>query len=116
VSIFKAYQLPIAPYVEAFKDAMEDQGVPVRIGEVRRSIERQRQLYAQGRTTPGPIVTWTLRSKHIDGRAFDFDPADRGLADDPDFWELAGDVGTGLGLVWLPDRGVPDYRHLELPD
>lgn len=30
-----------------------------------RSIERQRELYAQGRTKPGRVVTWTMQSKHI---------------------------------------------------
>jgi peptidoglycan LD-endopeptidase CwlK len=30
-----------------------------------RTPERQRQLYAQGRTAPGPVVTWTLNSRHF---------------------------------------------------
>lgn len=29
-----------------------------------RSAQRQRDLYAQGRTKPGPKVTWTLNSRH----------------------------------------------------
>jgi len=29
-----------------------------------RTLERQKQLYAKGRTAPGPKVTWTLESKH----------------------------------------------------
>jgi peptidoglycan L-alanyl-D-glutamate endopeptidase CwlK len=106
----------IDPYVEQFKQAMEDEGAPVRIAEVRRSKERQRNLYAQGRTAPGAIVTWTLNSKHVLGRAFDFDFVNSFDQEDDAAWELAGEVGRGLGLVWLPDRGVPDYRHLELPD
>lgn len=32
-----------------------------------RTIERQRQLYAQGRTQPGPVVTWTMHSRHFAG-------------------------------------------------
>ena len=36
-----------------------------------RTIQRQRDLYAQGRTKPGKIVTWTMNSKHIDGLAVD---------------------------------------------
>ena len=41
-----------------------------------RSIERQKALYDQGRTRPGPVVTWTMNSKHLRGMAFDvaFDP------------------------------------------
>lgn len=36
-----------------------------------RSIERQRALYAQGRTVAGDIVTWTMQSEHLTGRAVD---------------------------------------------
>lgn len=39
-----------------------------------RTPQRQRELYNQGRTTPGKIVTWTLKSKHIDGLAVDLAP------------------------------------------
>lgn len=30
-----------------------------------RTLARQKQLYAQGRTAPGPKVTWTLKSNHF---------------------------------------------------
>src|SRR5690606_4368547 len=30
-----------------------------------RTPQRQRELYAQGRTKPGPKVTWTLTSNHF---------------------------------------------------
>lgn len=40
-----------------------------------RTVQRQQELYAQGRTKPGKIVTWTLNSKHIDGKAVDLAPA-----------------------------------------
>lgn len=40
-----------------------------------RTKERQAELYAQGRTKPGKVVTWTLNSKHIEGRAVDIAPA-----------------------------------------
>jgi len=30
-----------------------------------RTPERQKELYAQGRTKPGPKVTWTLNSNHF---------------------------------------------------
>ncbi len=39
-----------------------------------RTAERQRELYAQGRTKPGRIVTWTLHSRHLTGRAVDLVP------------------------------------------
>jgi len=39
-----------------------------------RTAARQADLYAQGRTAPGKIVTWTLKSKHITGQAVDIAP------------------------------------------
>lgn len=39
-----------------------------------RTKARQAELYAQGRTKPGKIVTWTMQSKHILGRAVDLAP------------------------------------------
>lgn len=50
----------------------EAHGLSLGIVETLRSQERQRELYAQGRTEPGKIVTWTMKSKHLDGRAVDF--------------------------------------------
>ena len=41
-----------------------------------RTIQRQQDLYAQGRTKPGKVVTWTMNSKHIDGLAVDLAPYD----------------------------------------
>lgn len=37
-----------------------------------RTEAEQLEIYAQGRTKPGPIVTWTKKSKHMTGRAVDF--------------------------------------------
>jgi len=116
VSFFRSSGLPIDPFVASFKDAMADAGLPVRIGEVRRTAERQRQLYAQGRTAPGPVVTWTLHSKHIRGRAFDFDFVRAGDQEDDEAWDIAGEVGGRLGLTWGGEWGVQDLRHFELPD
>lgn len=42
-----------------------------RVFEARRSKERQEWLYSQGRTRPWKIVTWTLQSKHLEGKAVD---------------------------------------------
>lgn len=46
-----------------------------------RSKARQQELYAQGRTKPGKVVTWTLKSKHIDGKAVDLAPVVNGQID-----------------------------------
>ena len=39
-----------------------------------RTLARQQELFAQGRTTPGKVVTWTLKSKHLTGDAVDLAP------------------------------------------
>lgn len=42
-----------------------------------RSQAEQDSLYAQGRTKPGPKVTWTRNSRHTSGRAVDFGSFDK---------------------------------------
>lgn len=65
----------------------------VQLTEGVRTVARQKELYAQGRTTPGPKVTWTLDSKHITGDAVDIVPlqADGSInwKDDKSFGQLA---------------------------
>lgn len=39
--------------------------VDFRVLSGRRTPAEQRELYAQGRTKPGRIVTWTLHSNHV---------------------------------------------------
>jgi len=98
-----------------------------------RTRERQAQLYSQGRTQPGPIVTWTLESKHIDGRAVDVVQLKNGTIDWNDskaFEELgkvmlatAKELGVGIrwGYDWnsngkLKEKGETDGPHFQLED
>lgn len=50
------------------------EGYDLMVVEGLRSQERQDELYAQGRTKPGKIVTWTRNSKHCVGKAMDVAP------------------------------------------
>lgn len=50
--------------VGVVKKAITLSSVDFRVGEGVRSAARQAQLYAQGRTTPGPKVTWVRVSNH----------------------------------------------------
>ena len=50
---------------------MEQAGHTVTITETSRTQARQDSLYAQGRTAPGTVVTWTRQSRHLDGLAVD---------------------------------------------
>ncbi len=104
---------PIKDSMREFERAMQYEGIPVRITETIRSQERQRELYAQGRTRPGPVVTWTLNSAHLSGRAFDFTVVGAPeYDDDPEAWEFAGTLGEDLGMRWGGSFG--DYGHFEI--
>ncbi len=96
-----------------------------------RSKERQQLLYAQGRTMRGQVVTWTLKSKHIDGEAVDCAPVKGGVIAWKDialfdlmaqcFWEAAKILGISIryGGDWdgdgkLREKGEGDLVHFEL--
>jgi peptidoglycan L-alanyl-D-glutamate endopeptidase CwlK len=104
----------------------------VQVIEGVRTLERQKQLYAQGRTAPGAICTWTLQSKHIGGLAVDVAllQADGSINwnDPAGFDRLAEAMFTasrqvGVRLRWGADwdqdgnpreRGETDSPHFEL--
>lgn len=89
-----------------------------------RTIQRQKDLYAQGRTTPGHIVTNAkeYETKHQYGLAFDFcrdkDQTKQGLQPDWDIeaykvlQEEAHKLGLISGLDWKSFREGP---HVEYP-
>ena len=99
--------------------------------EGRRSKARQADLYAQGRTKPGKVVTWTLKSKHIDGQAVDLAPMKGGAIDWTSLKKfdaintamqgaaLALKVKIRWGADWnqngkIRERGETDSPHWEL--
>jgi peptidoglycan LD-endopeptidase CwlK len=97
------------------------QGIYVLITQGFRSIAEQNELYAQGRTKPGKIVTNAKGgySYHNFGLAFDIaiQNADGSLcwsvADKR--WKTVGAIGKSLGLEWGGDwRKFPDYPHFQL--
>lgn len=51
--------------VRVFKRAIEITKQDFKITEGVRTPKRQADLYAQGRTAPGKVVTWTLNSNHF---------------------------------------------------
>jgi len=81
-----------------------------------RSQLEQERLYAQGRTTPGPIVTWTRNSAHTRGQAIDVAFRNRGSVDynvPASAWEFLGKIGAYLGLK-RPAASKGDLGHFEL--
>lgn len=94
-----------------------------------RSAERQQELYAQGRTAPGPKVTTldgvTKRSRHnfYPAQAFDVCvDSDPGPGKHP-VWDGAayaplGAICAAHGLVWGGDwngNGLPDEKFIDAP-
>lgn len=113
--MLKAVDGVLARKVRAILKDMKSLGHEMCITEGYRTIARQKRLYAQGRTKPGPIVTWTLKSKHCDGKAadccfvIDGKPSwDGGLP-----WHIYGEHAEKRGLRWLGHIG--DKCHVELP-
>lgn len=103
---------------------MQDIGIVITEGD--RSFEKQNKLYAQGRTTPGKIVTYAKggSSYHNYGLAFDFaiiansteswdTKVDTNENQIPDYTEV-GEIGESLGLEWGGRFHMKDYPHFQL--
>ena len=105
------------------------------VGEGVRTRERQRKLYAKGRTEPGRKVTWTMNSKHMlqdcgYGVAVDLYPKPLDWNDAPSFVRVGGFVNQaaaelGYNTIWgydwdddsiLNEKGEYDGPHHELAD
>ena len=92
-----------------------------------RTQAEQNALYNQGRTTPGNVVTWTTKSKHIPqkdgyGHAIDFAAYVGALTWDEKYYPEIADAiltaGKGLGLKL--ESGAywknKDWGHIEIVD
>lgn len=120
--------------VKVIRRALEVSTVDFRVLEGVRTPERQKQLYAQGRTAPGQKVTWTLNSNHFVnsktgyGHAVDLLPAPYDWKDLKNFdavakamFQAAAELGVIIrwGADWDSDgkpreRGESDSPHFEL--
>ncbi len=118
--------------VDVVLKACESVPFDVQLVEGVRDQARQLALYAQGRTTPGKIVTWTKTSKHLTGDAVDIVPLQPDGSidwnDKKSFGQLASAmVEASLGFNtkvknggdWnmnekYGEKGETDYPHWEL--
>lgn len=84
------------------------------VTETYRSKERQQYLYAQGRTRPGAVVTWTLNSNHASRLAWDIACSSPSLYDYATLTKV-GEVAEELGITWGGnwDNNV-DRPHFEI--
>jgi peptidoglycan LD-endopeptidase CwlK len=108
------------PLVKEWEKQMNEAGIDYLITCTKRTIEEQAKLYAQGRTTPGPKVTWTMHSKHLTGNAFDFVVMVNGKPDwkmvQKESWNKAVAIGKSLGMdqVVGNDGRVKEFAHLQI--
>ncbi len=120
--------------VKVVKRAIELTTVDFMVLEGVRTPQRQKELYAQGRTTKGPVVTWTLTSNHFKnpvtgyGHAVDLVPYPVDWTDLKKFDAMAEamfaaaeelKVPIRWGADWDKDgkpreRGETDSPHFEL--
>lgn len=115
--------------LERVFSAMTALGFPMRLIEGVRTQDRQRELYAQGRTKPGKIVTKadgvTNRSNHqIKADGFGH-AADCAFSDDPRTprdetwdesmpWHAYGALAEAVGLTWGGRwQTLRDLPHVE---
>lgn len=88
----------------------DEHGHDVRVNETWRDQRRQDTLYAQGRSAPGQVVTWTRHSRHTQGLAADL-VVDGGYASTVGYARLQR-IAREEGLRTL---GARDPGHVELP-
>jgi len=130
-----------------FAYAMARAGLNYIVTSTLRTLEEQKALYAQGRESLDEInrlraiakmpklspteakkaVTWTMKSRHLTGRAFDIaligvdgktphwnEKISINVNQVPDYLE-AGIIGESVGLVWGGRWTSPDFPHFEAP-
>lgn len=84
------------------------------ITESWRSQERQDDLYAQGRTKPGEIVTWTTTSNHTQGLAIDIAFNGEVLyPSDFEQWRMVANIAKKYGIDWGYDLWGTDKPHFQ---
>lgn len=114
--------------VKRILSAMDALGWPMMVTAGVRSIEEQQLLFAQGRTSPGKIVTMCDGVK----KPSNHQPKSDGLGHAADLvfivdgkpswdlklhWDLLGEMAMALGLTWGGSwANIHDMPHVELRD
>lgn len=103
---------------EQFIAKCKEQGIDVTITSAYRSSEEQDRLYAQGRTTPGNVVTNAKggSSMHNWKCAIDFAPVKNGVIpwNDKMLFTKVGQIGKSCGFEWGGDwTSFLDLPHLQ---
>lgn len=113
-----------------FDTGMHQAGIDYILTCTYRSEDEQAVLFAQGRTTPGKIVTnappgqsahnCVDKDGHPAARAFDIVPLVNGKPDwdgSHPVWEQAGEIGERAGLEWAGRwKSFREKPHFQLPN
>ena len=103
--------------VVAFINDAAREGIFLRLTSANRDWEEQARLYAQGRTTPGPIVTNAEpgESTHNYGLGFDVVPMVNGQPVwNSDQWDRIGAIGKSHSFTWGGDwNSFSDRPHFQ---
>ena len=98
-----------------FQECYKAGVINIFITETYRSQARQNYLYAQGRTRPGQIVTWTLSSNHKSRLAWDLAVSPPQSLYDVMTLNKVGGIARKLGITWGGDwAGSIDRPHFEV--
>lgn len=106
--------------MKAFLEEAAAAGLDPRVQEAFRTKERQNELYAQGRSKPGAIVTKARggQSIHNYGAAADIVPgsllSQKNWAPESPLWGQLGAIGKKHGLEWGGDWKFVDKPHFQL--
>lgn len=108
--------------VRAFIDACAAEGIDLLVTSTFRDYESQNELYAQGRTKPGKIVTNAKggESFHNFQCAVDVVPLRNGKpvwstsGEDGKLWNRIGEIGESVGLEWAGRwRTFREFAHFQ---
>lgn len=108
----------IQPLARALVQKADNAGIKIKVISGLRSYEEQDALYAQGRTTPGKIITKAQAgySNHNFGIAFDIGvfEGNKYLGESPKY-KAVGALGMEIGLEWGGSwKSMVDEPHFQL--
>jgi peptidoglycan L-alanyl-D-glutamate endopeptidase CwlK len=113
----------VAAKCRAHLAACEAAGIDVLVTCTLRDWEMQAQLYRQGRTAPGAVVTNAQAgdSAHNYGLAYDVVPIRNGkpvwgtiASLDAELWERVGELGEEAGMEWAGRwRKFREFAHFQ---
>ena len=108
--------------VQQFIQKCDEAGIDLLVTSTYRDHESQAELYAQGRTKPGKIVTKAKpgQSWHNWKVAVDVVPLRNGkpvwgtAGADGELWQKVGEIGESVGLEWAGRwKTFKEYAHFQ---